>query len=306
MSDAPTVAAVRRFNRFYTRRIGVLNEGHLRSPFSLAEVRVLYELAHRDGPTAAELGKELGLDAGYLSRILRRFEERGVIARSPSAADGRQSHLRLTDSGRETFAALNTRSSDEIAAMLAPLSAAEQRRLVEAMHVVERLLGGRAEPKTPYLLRPHQPGDIGWVIHRHGVLYAQEYGWNEEYEALIARIVSDFVQQLDRKRERCWIAERGGEVVEQAGRDDEREQHADHDDEQRRLDEEPPEALPVRVQQRDPPRLQQRPQDAGGDRRRAERRDRERTCRPPRARRDALGCDLCAHSPRRLYCAVRC
>ncbi len=207
MSESP-VAAVRRFNRFYTRRIGILNEGHLRSPFSLAEVRVLYELAHRD-----ELAQELDLDAGYLSRILRRFQTQGLLARTPSAADGRQSHLRLTDAGRETFTALNARSSDEIAAMLAALSPAEQRRLVEAMRAIERLLGARAEPRTPYVLRPHQPGDIGWVIHRHGALYAQEYGWDERFEALVAEIAAKFIRDFDPRRERCWIAERDGESV---------------------------------------------------------------------------------------------
>ena len=212
MSESP-VAAVRRFNRFYTRRIGVLDEGHLHSPFSLAEVRVLYELAHRDDPTAAELAQELGLDAGYLSRILRRLEERGLIGRTPSVADARQSHLRLTDAGRETFAALNARSSDEIAAMLAALSPAEQRRLVEAMHTIERLLRARAEARVPYLLRPHQPGDIGWVTHRHGVLYAQEYGWDEHFEALVAEIAARFIQHFDPRRDRCWIAERDGEIV---------------------------------------------------------------------------------------------
>ena len=212
MSD-DNVSAVRRFNRFYTRRIGVLEEGHLHSPFSLAEVRVLYELAHREDPTAAELAKELGLDAGYLSRILRRFEQRGLVGRTPSAADGRQSHLRLADAGRETFATLNARSSDEIAAMLAPLSPAEQRRLVEAMGVIERLLGAGAEPRTPYVLRPHQPGDIGWVISRHGALYAQEYGFDERFEALVAEIAAHFLRHFDPRRERCWIAERGGESV---------------------------------------------------------------------------------------------
>jgi DNA-binding MarR family transcriptional regulator/GNAT superfamily N-acetyltransferase len=213
MSDPAPISAVRRFNRFYTRRIGVLNEGHLRSPFSLAEVRVLYELSHRENLTAALLGKELGLDAGYLSRILRRFEKQGFVGRTPSAADGRQSHLRLTDAGRETFATLNARSTDEIAAMLAALAPAEQRRLVDAMRTIERLLGAPPEPGTPYLLRPHQPGDIGWVIHRHGALYAQEYGWDERFEALVAEIAAKFIQNLDPRRERCWIAERDGESV---------------------------------------------------------------------------------------------
>ena len=207
------VDTVRRFNRFYTKQIGVLHEGLLRSPFSLTEVRVLYELAHREKPTAAELGKELGLDPGYLSRILRGFEKRGLVGKVPSKADGRQSHLTLTARGREVFAPLNARSHDEVSAMLSKLSAVEQHRLIEAMRTIEKLLGARPEPKVPYLLRPPQPGDMGWIIHRHGVLYAQEYGWDETFEALVAKIAAKFVQKLDPKRERCWIAERDGEIV---------------------------------------------------------------------------------------------
>ncbi len=207
------VDAVRRFNRFYTKQIGVLHEGLLRSPFSLTEVRVLYELAHREKPTAAELGKELGLDPGYLSRILRGFEKRGLVGKVPSEADGRQSHLTLTARGREVFAPLNARSHDEVSAMLSKLSAVEQHRLIEAMRTIEKLLGARPEPKVPYLLRPPQPGDMGWIIHRHGVLYAQEYGWDETFEALVAEIAAKFIQKLDPKRERCWIAERDGEIV---------------------------------------------------------------------------------------------
>lgn len=207
------IHAVRRFNRFYTQRIGVLHEGLLRSSFSLTEVRVLFELAHREGPTAAELGKELGLDAGYLSRILSRFEERGLIDRKPSEADARQSLLRLTDRGREAFAPLDARARDDIGAMLGILPPVEQDRLIEAMRTIEGLLGARPESKVPYLLRPHQPGDMGWVVHRHGVLYAREYGYDDQFEALVASIVAEFIQHHDPKRERCWIAERHGEVV---------------------------------------------------------------------------------------------
>ena len=207
------VGAVRRFNRFWTRRIGVLQEGYLESPFSLTEVRVLYELAYREDTTASELGKELGLDAGYLSRILRGFEERGLIAKKPSETDGRRSLLHLTEGGREAFVPLDARSREDIGAMLDDLSAAEQDRLVGAMHTIERLLGARPEPKVPYLLRQHEPGDMGWVIHRHGVLYAREYGWDERFEALVARIVADFVDYYDPAKERCWIAEMDGEIV---------------------------------------------------------------------------------------------
>ncbi|MBI4573233.1 MAG: MarR family transcriptional regulator [candidate division NC10 bacterium] len=208
------VNAVRRFNRFYTKRIGVLHEGLLGSALSLTEVRVLYELAHREHPTAAELAKELELDAGYLSRILRGFKKRGLIAKTPSRTDGRQNLLSLTARGREAFAPLNQRSHDEVAAMLGMLSAGEQRHLIEAMQTIETLLGaGQPEPKVPYLLRPHQPGDMGWVVHRHGVLYAREYGWDETFEALVAEIAAKFIQGFDPKRERCWIAERAGEIV---------------------------------------------------------------------------------------------
>jgi DNA-binding MarR family transcriptional regulator/N-acetylglutamate synthase-like GNAT family acetyltransferase len=207
------VAAVRRFNRFYTKQIGLLHEGYLESPFSLAEVRVLYELAHRDTPTAAELRRELGLDAGYLSRILRGFEKRGLIHRTPSEADGRQTLLSLTEKGRRAFAPLHTRSRDEIGALLSRLSPAEQHRALEAMHTIEQLLGALPEPRAPYLLRPHQPGDMGWVVHRHGTLYAQEYGWDERFEALVAGVVAKFIEHHDPKRERCWIAEKDGEIV---------------------------------------------------------------------------------------------
>jgi DNA-binding MarR family transcriptional regulator/GNAT superfamily N-acetyltransferase len=207
------VAAVRRFNRFYTRQIGLLREGYLASPFSLTEVRVLYELAHREQTTASELGRELGLDPGYLSRILRGFETRGLIAKAPSPSDGRQQLLRLTSRGWEAFAPLQARSREDIGAVLSRLSPTEQDRLVAAMGTIEGLLGERSEPKVPYLLRPPRPGDLGWVVHRHGLLYAQEYGWDERFEALVAGIVAQFVERHDPARERCWIAERDGEVV---------------------------------------------------------------------------------------------
>jgi DNA-binding MarR family transcriptional regulator/N-acetylglutamate synthase-like GNAT family acetyltransferase len=207
------VEDVRRFNRFYTRQIGVLNEGLLNSPFSLTQARVLYELAHRKRPTASALGKDLGLDAGYLSRILRDFEKKRLILRTPSAADGRRSELALTKTGRATFAPLDARSHQEVGEMLARLSVADQRRLLEAMRTVEALLSAGPETDAPYVLRSPRPGDMGWVIHRHGALYAQEYGWDERFEALVAEIVVKFVQHFDPARERCWIAERHGEPV---------------------------------------------------------------------------------------------
>jgi DNA-binding MarR family transcriptional regulator/N-acetylglutamate synthase-like GNAT family acetyltransferase len=204
---------VRRFNRFYTKQIGVLHEGLLQSPFSLTEGRVLYELAHREKPTAAELGKELGLDPGYLSRILRGFEKRGLVKKERSNTDGRQSLLKLAARGQKEFAKLSARSSDEVHKMLRDLSAGEQRRLLGAMQAIEELLDKQPVEKVPYILRPHQPGDMGWVVHRHGVLYAQEYGWDEQFEALVAGIVEKFIQNYNPKRERCWIAERNGEIA---------------------------------------------------------------------------------------------
>jgi len=207
------VATVRRFNRFYTKQIGLLHEGYLESSFSLAEARVLYELAHRDKPAATELAHELALDAGYLSRILRGFERRRLIRRTPSKADRRQSHLSLTERGRAAFAPLNVRSRADIGAMLDRLGPGEQRRLIEAMQTIEGFLGAPAESRAAYVLRPHQPGDMGWVVHRHGALYGQEYGWDEQFEALVAGVVAKFIQNFDPKRERCWIAEKDGEIV---------------------------------------------------------------------------------------------
>lgn len=208
--DPQRIHDVRRFNRFYTRQIGVLHEGLLQSPFSLTEVRVLFELDSRQRPTAAEVGKELGLDGGYLSRILRSFQQRGLVASEPSDTDGRQHHLHLTDSGREAFATLNERQNEDVKALLDRLPATDQGRLLEAMRTIEVLLGGRAA-KEPYLLRTHRPGDMGWVVYRHGVLYAQEYGWDEHFEAMVAGIVAKFIESFDPSCERCWIAERDGE-----------------------------------------------------------------------------------------------
>jgi len=207
------VAAVRRFNRLYTRQIGVLHEHLLHTSFSLAEGRVIYELANHEQTTATELREALGLDAGYLSRILRSFQQRRLIWKRPSPTDRRQTLLGLTEKGQAAFAQLNARSRDEIGVMLGQLPAPEQDRLVKAMHTIEGLLGAQPERHVPYILRPPQPGDMGWVVQRHGALYAQEYGWNEECEALIAEIVAQFIRRFDPARERCWIAERDGENV---------------------------------------------------------------------------------------------
>ncbi|HEX7115441.1 MAG TPA: helix-turn-helix domain-containing GNAT family N-acetyltransferase [Steroidobacter sp.] len=207
------VEAVRRFNRFYTKQIGALREGLLNSPFSLAEARVIYELAHHEQTTATHLGQELGLDPGYLSRILRRLQQRRLVGRRRSDEDGRQVLLSLTERGQAAFGKLNAASRNEIEAVLHALSPAEQERLLQAMQTIESLLGAPAEHRTPYLLRPHQPGDIGWVVNRHGVLYNREYGWDETFEAMVAGIAASFIKNYDPRRERCWIAEKDGENV---------------------------------------------------------------------------------------------
>ena len=207
------VEAVRQFNRFYTEKIGVLHEGLLSSSFSLTEVRVLYELAHRERPVASKLGKDLGLNPGYLSRILSTFKTKKWIESKPSEQDGRQSILRLTEKGRKAFAPLNERAHDEIGILLGSLSESDQIRLVQAMESIKELLSPGPKNKMPYLLRPHQPGDMGWVVHLHGMLYAQEYGWDETFEALVAGIAAKFIENFDPKRERCWIAEIEGEIV---------------------------------------------------------------------------------------------
>jgi len=212
--SAARVAAVRRFNRFYTRQIGIIAERLLQSPFSLAEMRVLYEIANRENVSAVDLAEELRLDAGYLSRILRRFQKGGLVRRETSAEDGRRNLLSLTEKGQRTFATLNARQEEDVAALLTRVPAAGQRRLIESMHAIEEVLGAPAEgSKTPYVLRQHQPGDMGWITHRHGVLYSQEYGYDEHFEALVAKIVGEFIENYDPARERCWIAERNGEIA---------------------------------------------------------------------------------------------
>ena len=200
--------AVRRFNRFYTQRIGVLNEGLLDSPFSLTEARVMYELAHHHGIAATELAAALGLDKGYLSRILKRFRAKNWLARSAADDDGRRHVLSLTTAGRRAFAPLEKRSRRQVRAMLAPLDEAGRRRVLDAMQIVQKNLAPQAHAESPVFLRTHRSGDIGWVVQRHGELYAREYGWNEEFEALVAEIAAKFIRDLDASRERCWIAER--------------------------------------------------------------------------------------------------
>jgi len=207
------VHTVRRFNRFYTRQIGVLQEHLLASPFSLTEVRVLYEIHHRERCTATDLRRELDLDAGYLSRILRAFTKRGLVTKRPASTDARQQELTLTALGRKTFSDLDRQSSREIETMLRQLPATNRHHLVTAMLDVEKTIAPQPEPKTPYILRPPRPGDYGWVIQRHGALYSSEWGYDERFEALVARIVAEYVENFDPHREHAWIAERDGEPV---------------------------------------------------------------------------------------------
>ncbi len=210
---ATRIDAVRRFNRFFTRRIGVLREGLLHTPYSLTEARILFEISHRDDLTASDLSRELGLDPGYLSRILARLGRRGLIDKVRSETDGRRRLLSLTSEGKDAFSLLDARSREEVAEMLGELSEGDQRRLLEAMRTIESVLTRGFKFSEPFFLRQHEPGDMGWVVHRHGVLYAREYGWDERFEALVAQIVADFINNHDPAKERCWIAEMSGERV---------------------------------------------------------------------------------------------
>ena len=203
------IAAVRGFNRFYTRQIGVLRKTFLDSPYSLGEARVLYEIASGRSSTATEIGRALDLDAGYLSRVLRNFEKRGLIERKASVRDARQSHLRLSPRGRKAYAPLEQRSQRDTGALLGRLKPDEQTQLIAAMTTIETLLRGGTQtvPRPGYILRAPRPGDFGWVVKRNAELYAQEYRWREPFEGVCAQIVADFANKFDSKRERCWIAE---------------------------------------------------------------------------------------------------
>ncbi len=207
------IAAVRRFNRFYTRHLGLLDEGFLSSSLSLTQMRVLYELANREQSTAAEVCDALGLDPGYLSRILSAFEKDRLVDKKESPKDTRQTLLALTKKGRKVFEPLNARSDEQVRGILNELSPAKQDDLLHSMQTVEAVLAPDTSRTTSYVLRPHRPGDMGWVVWRHGLLYFQEYGYDERFEALVAEIVAEFVEKLDPARERCWIAERDGENV---------------------------------------------------------------------------------------------
>jgi len=207
------IAAVRAFNRFYTSKLGVLDQRLLKSPFSLSEARVLYELAHREDPAAKEIGIELGLDPGYLSRIVQKFDDDGLITRKPLQSDRRQYRLGLTAKGRQAFAKLERSSHDDIADMLATLPRGDSGRLIAAMAVIERLLGASDRSPQPALLRDPSPGDMGRVVQSHGAFYASEYGFDSSFEALVAEIAAKFLTSFDASRERCWIAEIDGAQV---------------------------------------------------------------------------------------------
>lgn len=207
------IGAVRHFNRFFTRKIGVLREGLLHSPFTLTEARILFELGNRNSVTASDLCRELGLDPGYLSRILARLEQQGLLEKVRPDNDGRQRLLLLTSEGRNAFTLLDQRSRDEVSELLNELNDEEQRSLLKAIQTIENLLTHGLKYSEPYILSHHKSGDMGWVVHRHGVLYAQEYGWNEHFEALVAQIVADFIKNYNPERERCWITEMDGEIV---------------------------------------------------------------------------------------------
>jgi DNA-binding MarR family transcriptional regulator/GNAT superfamily N-acetyltransferase len=208
-----TIETIRAFNRFYTRQIGLLDEGLLKSPFTLTECRVLYELAHRTNPTAAQIGGSLALDAGYLSRILAKFERRKLVRRTQSKQDVRAAHLNLTAAGKKAFAPIEAAAREHIDGLLKPLDARDVGAVTAAMGVVQRVLGGSASTREPYRLREMVPGDLGWVVHRQAVLYTREYGWDHTYEALVAEILGEFVKNYDEARERSWIAEREGQII---------------------------------------------------------------------------------------------
>ena len=210
--SAAQIARLRAFNRDYTRRIGVLSEGLLDSPYSLTEVRVMYEIAHREGVTAGDLATDLSLDKGYLSRLLKGFEAKNLLARTAAPEDGRRQLLRLTPAGMRVFAPLEERSQEQVRRLLGALNDERRRVLLEAMDVIQGTLAGDspAEQQPHIALRSHRPGDMGWVVQRHGEIYHQEYGYTEEFEALVAEIVAEFLRKLDPARERCWIAEADG------------------------------------------------------------------------------------------------
>ena len=207
------VSMIRRFNRFFTRRIGVLREGLLHSPYSLTEARIIFEVANGKCVTASDLVKELGLDAGYMSRILNKLESQNLIEKKRSDEDGRQRILMLAPEGEKAFNLLNSRSKDEVSEMLGELTETNRQRLIEAMHVIESILYHGFKYAEPFYIRHHEPGDMGWVIQQHGLVYSREYGWDGTFEAFVAKICADFINNFDPVMERCWIAEIQGRQV---------------------------------------------------------------------------------------------
>lgn len=204
------ISLVRAFNRDYTRRIGVLGEAYQDSPYSLTEARVMYEIAHRPQVTAAELAADLAVDRGYLSRILKRFTAQKLLVQAASTQDGRRRNLTLTAAGKRSFAELDQKSQQQVAAMLSGLSGADRQSVLSGMRSMQRAFGGGGLEPADVIYRQHRPGDMGWVVQRHGELYSQEHGWDETFEALVAGIACDFIRNLRPGRERCWIAEHEG------------------------------------------------------------------------------------------------
>lgn len=213
LEEVHAIQSIRRFQRFYTKQIGLLNRKLFDGPFSLTEVRVLYEIHYREKPTAAQIARDLNLDAGYLSRILRQFERNGVLKKTQGTIDTRQNYLSLTTQGKESLAALEARQNKEIQSQLKGLSSLKQSQLLKAMNSIEELLCPPSEPKAAYLLRPHRPGDMGWIVHRHGLLYREEYGYDERFEGMVSKIAAEFLENYDSSCEQCWIAEKEGEIV---------------------------------------------------------------------------------------------
>jgi DNA-binding MarR family transcriptional regulator/predicted N-acetyltransferase YhbS len=207
------IAAVRGFSRFYTRKLGIIEPKLLGSRWTLQEARIIYEIAQRQNCTATELVRTLGLDAGFLSRTLQAMQQRQIVTRKPSNTDRRVTELALTAKGRAAFADLDGRSRGEVAALLGKLDAVERAAMVAAMTTIERALEPTARQPTSFVLRSHRPGDIGWIVSRHGALYAHEYGWDISFEALAAEITAQFIRSYDPSREQCWIAEIDGEPV---------------------------------------------------------------------------------------------
>ena len=211
-SDTP-IAAFRRFNRFYTQKIGVLDRCYLQSEFSVGEGRVLYELAQRDETTASEISANLGLDMGYLSRILAKLERQQLIRRASAEQDARQRLIQVTPKGRKAMSTLDSRSQEQAGSLLAELTDPQQTSVLQAMSQIQAALGDSKATNEPYIIRTHRTGDLSWIAHRHAILYSKEYGLNQAFEALVLEIAAHFLKHYDPEAERCWVAERFGEIL---------------------------------------------------------------------------------------------